>query len=136
VIRYFSTDEINEPIQARLEFIKHRFIRKKFCAGEFTGPKEGGQGSRYRKGLNGEGEERQRASPSSCTERGKRQGETKMSGLCREEPLGEGQPRLWVGKFRVGGGVCQVGTEGCWESLEARSALICKTRTPVSDPRV
>ena len=28
------------------------------------------------------------------------------------------------GKFRVGGRVCQVGTEGCWENLEARSVLI------------
>ena len=49
-----------------------------------------------------------------------------MSGLYREEPLGEGQPSPWAGKFRVGGRVCQVGTEGCWENLKARSALICK----------
>ena len=41
--------------------------------------------------------------------------ETKMSGLYREE-----QPR---------GKVCQVGTEGCWENLEARSALVCKICT-------
>uniref|UniRef100_A0A0V1KHR0 Uncharacterized protein n=1 Tax=Trichinella nativa TaxID=6335 RepID=A0A0V1KHR0_9BILA len=30
-----------------------------------------------------------------------------MSGLYREEPLGEGQPSPWAGKFRVGGRVCQ-----------------------------
>ena len=32
---------------------------------------------------------------------------TKMSGLYREEPLGEGQPGLWDGEFREGGWVCQ-----------------------------
>ena len=58
-------------------------------------------------------------------------GVTKMSGLYREEPLGEGQPSPWAGKFRVGGRVCQVGTEGCWENLEARSALVCKICTAV-----
>jgi hypothetical protein len=31
----------------------------------------------------------------------------------REEPLGEVQPSPWAGKFKVGGRVCQVGTEGC-----------------------
>jgi len=36
------------------------------------------------------------------------------------------QPSLWAGKFRGRGGACQVGTEGCWENLEAGSALICK----------
>ena len=50
----------------------------------------------------------------------------KKSELYREEPLGEGQPSPWAGKFRVGGGICRVGTEECWESLKARSALICK----------
>jgi hypothetical protein len=35
-----------------------------------------------------------------------------MSGLYREQPLEERQPRLWVGKIRVGGTICQVGTEG------------------------
>jgi hypothetical protein len=53
---------------------------------------------------------------------------TKMSGLCREEPLGAGQPSPRAVELRV---ECashtqlQVGTEGCWEDLEARSALIC-----------
>jgi len=55
--------------------------------------------------------------------REEREGETKMFGLVKEEPLGEGQPNTWAGKFRVGGSVCQIGTEGCWENLETRSAL-------------
>jgi hypothetical protein len=53
---------------------------------------------------------------------GEREGETKMSGLYREELLGEGQPSTWTRKFKVGGRACQVGTEGCWEKLEARSS--------------
>ena len=65
---------------------------------------------------------------------GGRKGEDKMSGLYREEPLGEGQPRSWAGEFRVGGRVCQVGTEGCWENLEARSVLMCKICTSVPCP--
>ena len=32
--------------------------------------------------------------------------------------------RPWAGKFRVEGWVCQVGTEGFWENLRARSTLI------------
>ena len=31
-----------------------------------------------------------------------------MSGLYREEPLGEGQPSVWAGEFRVEGGVGQL----------------------------
>jgi hypothetical protein len=62
--------------------------------------------------------------------------ETKMSGLYREEPLGEGQASPWAGKFRVGGRVCQVRTEGCWENLEARFALLCKISTSVPCPGV
>ena len=52
---------------------------------------------------------------SACAERMKREGrrresrELKMSGLYREEPLGEGQLRPWAGKFGVGIKVCQVG---------------------------
>jgi hypothetical protein len=49
-----------------------------------------------------------------------------MSGLYREEPVS------W--NIRVGGRVFQVRTEGCWENLEARSALMCKTCTAVSVP--
>ena len=48
-----------------------------------------------------------------------------ISGKYMEEPLGEGQPRPWAGKVKVEGVECQVGTEGCWETLEARSALVC-----------
>ena len=59
-----------------------------------------------------------------------------MSRLYREETMEEWQPSPWTGKFRVGGRVCQVGTEGCWENLEARSALVCKICTSVPFPRV
>jgi hypothetical protein len=47
-----------------------------------------------------------------------------MSRLYREDPMGRGQSNPWAGKFRSRNGVCQVGTEGCWENLEARSALV------------
>lgn len=57
-----------------------------------------------------------------------------MSGLCRQEPLGKGQPNPWAGKFGDGCRVCQVRTEGCWE--KSRFALICKICTIVSCPRV
>ena len=76
------------------------------------------------RGWGGEGE-RTKERDSMQRESGEEGRETKMSGLYREEPLGEGQPSPWAGKFRVGGRVCQVGTEGCWENLEARSDLIC-----------
>ena len=39
-----------------------------------------------------------------------------------------------AGKFKVGGRISQVGTEGCWENLEARSALVCKICTSVPCP--
>jgi hypothetical protein len=60
---------------------------------------------------------------SSCREReGKRD---QMPGLYRKRHLGEGKRSLWVEKFKVKGRVCLVGTEGCWENVEARSALVC-----------
>jgi hypothetical protein len=62
--------------------------------------------------------------------RKRRERETQMSGLYREE-LGEGHPSHWAEKFRVGNGICQVGTKGWWENLGARSALICKIWTSV-----
>lgn len=71
--------------------------------------------------VRGGGREREKGCP--CRE-DRSEGETKMSGFYREKPLGEGQPSPWAGKFRVGGRVCHVGTEGCWEILEARSALL------------
>jgi hypothetical protein len=42
-------------------------------------------------------------------ERGEREGEIKMSGLYREEPLGEGQTISWAGKVRVGAGYARSG---------------------------
>ena len=42
------------------------------------------------------------------------------------------QPLGW--KVQSWGGVCQVGTERCWENLEIRSALICKICTSVPCP--
>jgi hypothetical protein len=49
-----------------------------------------------------------------------------MSTLYREESLGEGQTRWsWAGKFKIWDQVQGMpGTEGCWENLEARSALV------------
>ena len=58
-----------------------------------------------------------------------RERERKMFGLYREEPLGEGQPSPWTGKFRVGDRVSQGGTERCWENLA--KSLICKICTSV-----
>lgn len=50
---------------------------------------------------------------------------TKMAGLYRKEPLGKERARIWAVEFRVGTGyaghtLCQAGTEGCWECLQAR----------------
>jgi len=73
---------------------------------------EGGKGERKREGA--------------CTQREEKRRENKMSGFYREEPLWEEQSSPWVGKFKVVGKVCQVGTEGCWKNLEARAALVCK----------
>jgi hypothetical protein len=55
---------------------------------------------------------------------GGREGERKKEnkpGLYREEPGLGSSPE--AEKLEVGGRVCQVGTEGCWENLEARSVL-------------
>lgn len=77
--------------------------------GEFTGPTEGGYGSHH--GVVGRGrvhtEER---------EGNRERGNQNVWIIYREEPLGEGQPwpNLWAG--RVGGRLCQVGIEGCWET--------------------
>lgn len=51
-----------------------------------------------------------------------------MAELHREGQLREGSQPLWVGKFRVGGEVCQsypVGTEECRKNLAASSVLMC-----------
>jgi hypothetical protein len=59
-----------------------------------------------------------------------------MSGLYRKELQGKGQPSPWTGKFKFWDKVCQVGTEGCWENLEARSALVCNICISLPCPRV
>ena len=61
---------------------------------------------------------------------------SKMPGLYRVEPLGGRAAQFLGWKFRVGGKVCQGGSEGCWESLESRSALICRISTSVPTPGV
>ena len=61
-----------------------------------------------------------------------REGERKKR--AKGEGEGEGRVAQWARKFRVGDMVCQVGNEGCWENLEARSALVCQICTPVSCP--
>ena len=76
---------------------------------------------------------REREKECICRER-RRRNETKMSGLYREEPLGEGQPSHLAGEFKTGGRVCQVRTKGGWENLEAQSALVCKIGTSVPCP--
>jgi hypothetical protein len=70
--------------------------------------------------------EREQRGKRKLREREGEKGETKMSGLHREEPLTEGQPSHWAEKFRVGSRACHVGTEGCWENMDTRSALVCK----------
>lgn len=64
----------------------------------------------------------------------KRDRKTKMSGFYMEEPLGEKQSSSQDGKFKVRDKVWKVRTEGCWEDLEARSALLCKICTSVPFP--
>lgn len=49
----------------------------------------------------------------------------------REESLGEGPSTSWAGTFEIGDRIYQVGTEGCWENLKAKSTLICKICTLV-----
>jgi len=38
---------------------------------------------------------------------------------------GRGSPVPRLGSSGQRAGVCQVGSEGCWENLEVRSTLIC-----------
>jgi len=66
-------------IQARFEYIKGRFIGE-LCLGEFTDPKDRGQGSRHGE-VGGTRVEIEK----------EKEGEAKMSELYREEPLEEGQ---------------------------------------------
>ena len=74
--------------------------------------RKGGVGRRGRKrerGTCAEKEEERKSKKTKCLD-------------YKEDFLGEGQPSPWAGKFKVGGKLCQVVTEGCWENLEARSA--------------
>ena len=49
-----------------------------------------------------------------CVQREKRRRRPKCLDSIERSPIErEGQPSPWAGKFRVGGKVCQVGTEGC-----------------------
>jgi len=52
-----------------------------------------------------------------------------MSGLHREEPWGRGSPATGLESSGLEAKVYQIGTEGCWENLEVRLALICKICT-------
>ena len=79
----------NEPYQSRLDYIKWRFIRKVF-SGEFTGTRDWGQRSCHAKEKRGKGEEKERVHLQREGE--KREEETKMFGLYREEPWGNGSP--------------------------------------------
>ena len=100
-----------------------------FQAGEFTSPKKEAREESKGKERGARGGEKRE---SACAERMKREGrrresrELKMSGLYREEPLGEGQPSLWGEKFRVGGWICQVGIEGWWDNLRSSLLLYVK----------
>jgi len=73
--------------------------------------------------------------------REERRGEERRGGEKRGEErakcliyVGEGQPNPWAGKFRVRGRVCQVGTEGFWENLEAKSAYVPQSVVPSLKP--
>ena len=54
----------------------------------------------------------------------------------REEPVGKGQPSPLGWKVQGWSMVCQIGTEECWENLEARSALICKMFTTILESAI
>jgi len=93
-------------------------------SGEFTGPKDGTQKRHH-------GGEREKGRTQRQKEGGGRRPRWE-----EQKYLAYIGRSLWAGKFMVGGRVCQEGTEGCWENLEARTALIYKIHTPVSYPRV
>ena len=77
--------------------------------------------SPWGKWCRGKGERKRERAHNQREKKRRREWETQTFGLYRE-----GQPGSWTGKFKVRDRVCQVGTEGCWENLEARSALACK----------
>jgi hypothetical protein len=99
----------NEPIQARLDYIKGRFVGK-LLLGEFTGPKDWrGQGSHH----GGRKKERK----GTHTERR----ETKVSALYREALLGERHPRPWLESSRLGAAYANRD----WEMLGEPGGQVC-----------
>jgi hypothetical protein len=72
-------------------------------------------------------EEEEKESPQAKTRGQGRWGGRKQNGLYSKDPLGEGSPGP-VLKIQDWGPVI-LGTEGCWENQEARSALVCKIYT-------
>ena len=86
---------------------------------------------RLGKSLRGEGtEEKERKD---CMQREKRREKKREGAKClvyRGRSL-SGEAQLLGAKFRVGGRVCQGGTEGCWET---RSALLYKYLPESSAP--
>jgi hypothetical protein len=129
----------NEPIQTRLDYIKGRFIGK-LHPGKFTGPRTKARGVTTGKGVrwgregasNEEREERRRKRK---RRKKRRRGERKrrrrkerdqkcLDYIGRSLWGGGGRTaQAWTGKWRVGGRICQVGSEGCWENLEARPSF-------------
>lgn len=98
LISYFSSE------RSQFKPDKGKFIGK-----PLLGPRERGLGSCYGKGERRRGREREKA------ENEKR----------RRKSGGEGRPNIWPLYIRASGRrVCQVGTEACWEDLEAKSALV------------
>ena len=109
-------------------------MKKKEEEKEREGEGEGNKKNREREGERKGKKKRRRRRRRKRRRRLGRQ--TKVSGLYREKPLRERQPRPLAGKFKIGAKTCQIGTEGCWENLEAKSALIHKIYTSVPCPGV
>ena len=92
----------------------------KLLSGDFTEPKGQGQGSQHGKRSREEKEKEITYKYIKTGEKGREVGvgvrrgnKTKMSGLCREDPLGDRQPSPQAGKIGIGDRVCQKVTEGC-----------------------
>jgi hypothetical protein len=103
----------NEPVQARFEYIKGRLIGK-LLLGEFTGPKDQGQGSHHgswgreikRKGKHAErkGKEKKRERPKYLHyigkilwEKGSPASGLESSGLAQDMPGRDARRTLWSG---------------------------------------
>ena len=72
--------------------------------GEFSGPKERGQGSHHGERLGRGKRKRERVHKQREKRRRRGRGESKMSGLYREESLGEGQPSPGLESSPLGAG--------------------------------